>query len=253
MRNTNARKSSGSVSFKNTRSKHFTSRPQWIIFEIVLILLAIILIDCRTLSLNPLDMKVYFFTKFFNRFALLILILSFFQLMSRSFKETLGFKKFNIKREIAIGILIGLALILIAIGFGILSEKVGFLQSDDSNDAEFITSNMDTLWHLVAWILLGILAGGFMEEIVRIYLFLRIETVTNKWVALLSTSFLFGLGHWYRSGFSSFIITFLVAVMLTTLFLKRKRNIIAPISAHACGDTIGMIASYISVHYGLSL
>lgn len=238
---------------KNYRFKYFTSKPVWIILEVGLILLAMILIDCRTLSLNYLNMKIYFATKLLNRLALLILILSFFQLMNRSFIETLGFKNLRIRREIAIGILVGLVLILVTIGFGVLSEKVDFLKTDDSNDAEFITSNMDTPWHLGAWILLGILAGGIMEEIVRIYLFLRIETVTNSGIALVSTSFLFGLGHWYRTGFSSFLITFFVAMMLTIFFIKRNRKIIAPISAHACGDTIGMIMSYISVHYGLGL
>jgi membrane protease YdiL (CAAX protease family) len=219
-----------------------------IILEITAILAVFVLIDCRTLGLDCLDMRIYFVTKFFNRIVLFILVLALLKSMGSSFKSAFGFRRKSLVREIAIGILVGILLIMLSAGLGALFEKIDFLRAGESDNSEFITSNMETFGHLIAWIFLGILAGGFVEEIVRIFLFLRIEIKVNKWLALLGTSVLFGVGHWYRTGLNSFLITFVVGFALTSLFLLRKRNIIASITAHAFGDTIGMIVTYLSIH-----
>jgi membrane protease YdiL (CAAX protease family) len=222
-----------------------------IILEVVAVLAVIILIDCRTLGLDSLDMRVYFITKFVNRIVLFFLVLAVLNSVGSSIKKAFGFKRKSLAREILIGTLAGILIILLTAGLGALFEKINFLRAGESDNSEFITSNMGTFGHLIAWIFLGVLAGGFMEEIIRIFLFIRLEIMVNKWFALLGTSVLFGIGHWYRTGFNSFLITFVVGLSLTSLFILRKRNIIASITAHAFGDTIGMIVTYLSIHSDL--
>jgi len=103
--------------------------------------------------------------------------------------------------------------------------------------------------NLAAWIPIGILGGGVVEELQRIFVLTRFE----KWLGrpglvlgVALSSAMFGLGHLYQ-GLGTAIGTGLAGVAFSLLYLRR-RSAIEPIAAHALSDVLAVLAATMLAH-----
>jgi uncharacterized protein len=91
--------------------------------------------------------------------------------------------------------------------------------------------------------------AAFGEEIAyRGYLLMRAadlgrNTTTSYWIAMILTSILFGIGHYYK-GPSGMIDSGIAGLILGTAFLLSDRNLWTSIFAHGFIDTFGLILVY---------
>jgi membrane protease YdiL (CAAX protease family) len=95
------------------------------------------------------------------------------------------------------------------------------------------------------WIFCAVVGGSFNEELVRAFILTRFDRAFGRWglaLAVAVDSAEFGLGHLYQ-GRSSAITSGLFAVLLSLVFLRRRRAADAIIT-HAVYDLIGVAAAY---------
>jgi membrane protease YdiL (CAAX protease family) len=98
--------------------------------------------------------------------------------------------------------------------------------------------------HLFAWLPISVFAGGFVEELQRVFVLTRFEKRFGRpglVFAILASSAVFGHGHLYQ-GVGTAIGTGLAGVTYSLLYLRR-RSALEPMAAHACADVIAVIAA----------
>jgi membrane protease YdiL (CAAX protease family) len=107
-----------------------------------------------------------------------------------------------------------------------------------------ITSFFRNPWNLAAWLPIGVLGGGVVEELQRIFVLTRFE----KWlgrpgliVGVVSSSAMFGHGHLYQS-VGTAIATMVSGAVLSLVYLRR-RSALEPMAAHAFSDVLAMLAA----------
>jgi membrane protease YdiL (CAAX protease family) len=98
--------------------------------------------------------------------------------------------------------------------------------------------------NLLVWLPIGILGGGVVEELQRIFILTRFE----KWLgrpglilAAVLSSAMFGYGHLYQ-GLGSAISTGVSGLVFVLVYLRR-RSALEPITAHAFSDVLAMAAA----------
>lgn len=98
--------------------------------------------------------------------------------------------------------------------------------------------------NLAAWLPIGILGGGFVEELQRIFVLTRFEKRFGRpglVFALVASSAMFGWGHLYQ-GVGTAIGTGLSGMTLGLLYLRR-RSALEPMAVHACADVLAVLAA----------
>ena len=129
----------------------------------------------------------------------------------------------DMPKGLGIGLLIGLVLFSAVVGVAALADVYNIV-------GEGSTSELLRLLIAVA------ILPGFMEELLfRGILFRWIEELGGSWVALLITSALFGLGHYYNpnaTALSSFAIGLEAGLMLGAAYML-TRNLWMAIGLHA--------------------
>ncbi|MBI5170748.1 MAG: CPBP family intramembrane metalloprotease [Candidatus Eisenbacteria bacterium] len=98
--------------------------------------------------------------------------------------------------------------------------------------------------HLFAWLPISVLAGGFVEELQRVFVLTRFEKRFGRpglVFAIAASSAVFGHGHLYQ-GVGTAIGTGLAGVAWSLLYLRR-RSALEPMAAHACADVLAVIAA----------
>lgn len=101
--------------------------------------------------------------------------------------------------------------------------------------------------NVIVWLLIGIFAGGLVEEVQRIFVLTRFEEWMGKTgliIALILTSIIFGIGHLYQ-GIGSAISTGVGGLCFGLIYLRR-RSALEAIVAHAFSDALAIImATYL--------
>ncbi len=104
-------------------------------------------------------------------------------------------------------------------------------------------TNMSNLW---IWLLFGIIGGGFVEELQRVFIFSTFEKWKGKgiivWVVLIDI-ISFGIGHLYQ-GLSGAISAAISGLIFALIYL-RKRSFLEAFTAHAVYDIIGITLGHI--------
>ena len=124
---------------------------------------------------------------------------------------------------LGIGLLIGAVLFSAVVGVAAIADVYNIVGEGGTSD-------------LVRLLIAVAIVPGFMEELLfRGILFRWIEEFAGSWVALLLTSALFGLGHYYNpnaTAFSSFAIALEAGVLLGGAYML-TRNLWMAIGLHA--------------------
>jgi membrane protease YdiL (CAAX protease family) len=105
-----------------------------------------------------------------------------------------------------------------------------------------------SLYQLLGWIAAGWAMGGFVEELIRAYLILRIVELLGYsragWIiALLGSSFFYALNHTYQ-GFAGAIGAIISCIGFGALYLLNKRNLWSNVICHGLNDTLAFIAVF---------
>lgn len=106
--------------------------------------------------------------------------------------------------------------------------------------------------NLIAYIIIGWLLGGLLEELIyRGYLMNRIADLAGNnhsgWIISSAvSSILFAIGH-INLGITSVLENFVFALVFSGLYLFAKRNLWLPIIAHGFYNTVGFIFIYLSL------
>jgi len=98
--------------------------------------------------------------------------------------------------------------------------------------------------HLLAWIPIGVIGGGFVEELERAFVLTRFENwlgTAGLYIALGVSSLIFGLGHSYQG--ASGAIAAGVSGLLFGLVYLRRRSALEAAACHAFADVLGVIAA----------
>jgi CAAX protease family protein len=154
----------------------------------------------------------------------------------------LGVTRVDWAKHLGVGLVIGLAMF---IGLNVALDSVmnTLIPRPPASGPSVMTFFKDPA-NLLAWIPIGILGGGIVEELQRIFIVTRFE----KWlgrpglllgIALSST--MFGFGHLYQ-GVGSAIAT-AVSGMVFSLVYLRRRSALEPITAHAFSDVLAMLGA----------
>ena len=98
--------------------------------------------------------------------------------------------------------------------------------------------------NLLIWLPIGILGGGVVEEIERIFILTRFEKALGRpglIVGVVLSSAMFGVGHLYQ-GLGTALATAVSGLVFALVFLRR-RSALEPIVAHAFSDVLAMLAA----------
>jgi membrane protease YdiL (CAAX protease family) len=154
----------------------------------------------------------------------------------------MGFRLNNWKKQIAIGILLGLIMFLfISIG---LTTALNTIFGKPAA-SESILKYFSDPRNLYTWLAIGVLGGGVVEEVMRIFILTRFEKRFNKaglYFALVCSSIIFGMGHLYQ-GTGSAISTGIYGLILGGVYIKR-RSAIELITIHAFSDILAIFMAY---------
>ncbi len=87
-------------------------------------------------------------------------------------------------------------------------------------------------------------AAAFVEELERAFLITRIDSLSGMAVALIVTSLVFGIRHWYQDRTGAAITTGIVGLLFGLVWLITGGNLVAAMVAHATLDSLALILLY---------
>ncbi|MFN8260409.1 MAG: CPBP family intramembrane glutamic endopeptidase [Chitinophagales bacterium] len=125
--------------------------------------------------------------------------------------------------------------ILIELATEIISNPI--IEKITHSKIDLSKVDLSTFSKYLIWVLIGFVLGGFLEEVLfRGFLLTRIssffkENKVNDILALMATSILFGLCHYYQ-GWSGVISTGLIGLLLGIIFLVFNKNLWYSILTH---------------------
>jgi len=152
-------------------------------------------------------------------------------------------------RVLGLGALIGVTYQLLE--FYLIDPFVIWLSGRPMDLSQF-DSMQGSIPNLVAWIIIGWIFGGLLEEMVyRGYLLNRLTDVFGNHrigliIAATASSALFAIGH-INLGIPSVLENFVFALVFAGLYVTAKRNLWLPIIAHGVCNTLGFILIYIGM------
>jgi uncharacterized protein len=194
----------------------------------------------------PHDIQTTGFSDFVIRIAIiksihLLVIILLLKIEKENWKE-LGFTFKNWKTQLLVGFLGGLAMfVLISVSLNSFLTSI-FPKPDGSGS---ILSYFTDIRNLYNWLVIGIVGGGFVEELVRIFILTRFQKKFNQYglyFALICSSALFGFGHLYQ-GAGSAISTGISGFIMGIIYIRR-RSALEVITIHAFSDVFAIVAAY---------
>ncbi len=148
----------------------------------------------------------------------------------------IGFHREHLLRTVSIGAAFGVAIFIFNSALLLpIIEKL-FPKLHVNNSALF-----GSAINILILFFLGIVKGGFLEELWRIFVLSRFEALFNRTgliAALIVSSIFFGLGHAYQG--SSAIIGTGILGLLNGLVYLRKRSAFEAVTAHAIFDILSV-------------
>jgi membrane protease YdiL (CAAX protease family) len=170
--------------------------------------------------------------------AVIVLLLT----ISKDGWEDMGFRFKNLRKQFLTGIFLGLLMFLI-INVGLTSILNGLFPLPATSKS--ILAYFSERQNLYIWLAIGVLGGGFVEEVMRIFMLTRFQKIFGRpglYFALVMSSFLFGAGHLYQ-GIGSAISTGISGLLLGCIFIRRG-SAIEIITIHAISDVLAILAAY---------
>jgi membrane protease YdiL (CAAX protease family) len=156
--------------------------------------------------------------------------------------RALGLGRREWPKHLGIGLLFGVAMF---VAFNVvLSTLMRAILPAAHTSGPSILSFFKDAGNLLVWIPIGILGGGFVEEIQRIFILTRFEQALGRLglvLAVAASSVMFGFGHLYQ-GLSGAISTGVAGLVLSLIYLRR-RSALEPIVAHAFSDVLAVLAA----------
>jgi membrane protease YdiL (CAAX protease family) len=156
--------------------------------------------------------------------------------------ENLGVGRQDWGTHLGMGVVIGFAMFA---GLNVAFNSVmnSLIPNSDAS-ARSVASFFKQPANLLIWLPIGIVGGGIVEELQRIFVLTRFE----KWlgrpgliVGVVLTSAIFGFGHLYQ-GLGTAISTTVSGLVFALVYLRR-RSALEPITAHAFSDVLAMLAA----------
>ena len=150
--------------------------------------------------------------------------------------SALGFHKDHLLKSISIGASFGL-LIFIFHSALLLPVIDSLLPKSHVSNSGLFSTNLN----IVILLFLGVVKGGFLEELWRIFVITRFEKLFSRAglvSAFVISSIVFGLGHAYQ-GNNAIIGTAVIGSMNGLVYL-RKRSAIEAVTAHALFDVLAV-------------
>lgn len=156
--------------------------------------------------------------------------------------DRLGVTRHEWPKHLGLGLAIGFAMF---VGLNVVLDSVmnHLIPRPPSSDPS-ITVFFKSPRNLLAWLPIGILGGGVVEELERIFVLTRFE----KWLGrpglilgVVLSSAMFGYGHLYQ-GVGTAIGTMLSGVAFSLVYLRR-RSALEPVTAHAFSDVLAMLGA----------
>jgi len=161
--------------------------------------------------------------------------------------DALGFSRRSWARHLGMGLVIGLAMF---VGLNVALDSVmNSLIPRPPATGPSVMAFFKQPGNLLAWLPIGIFAGGVIEETERIFVLTRFEKSLGRpglVLGVVLSSAMFGLGHLYQ-GTGTAISTALSGLVFALVFLRR-RSALEPIVAHAFSDVLAMLAATMLAH-----
>lgn len=156
--------------------------------------------------------------------------------------KQLGFTILYWKRQIAYGLLIGLVLtLLFNVGLNSVLANLFTKPINSTGVMNYFTNPNN----LLIWLFIGIVGGGFVEELMRIFVLTRFENRFGQvglYIALTVSSLLFGMGHLYQ-GTGTAITTSLSGLVMGIIYIRRRKAL-EVITIHAFSDVLSILAAF---------
>lgn len=161
--------------------------------------------------------------------------------------EGQGFAQLGLVREgwprrLGLGLALGLAMF---VGFNVaLDSLMNALIPRPPAGGPSLMRFFEDPRHLLAWLPIGILGGGLVEELQRIFVLTRFEACLGRRGLILGvvlSSAMFGFGHLYQ-GLGTALGTALGGAAFALVYLRR-RSALEPIAAHALSDVLAMLGA----------
>lgn len=158
-----------------------------------------------------------------------------------------GFDELGVSRRewpvhLGVGLLIGVAMF---VGLNVALDSVmNSLIPRPPASGPSIMTFFKNPGNLLVWLPIGILGGGVVEELQRIFVITRFEKWLGRPGLILGvalTSLMFGFGHLYQGPGSA--ISTAVSGLVFALVYLRRRSALEPIAAHAFSDVLAMLGA----------
>jgi membrane protease YdiL (CAAX protease family) len=156
--------------------------------------------------------------------------------------DALGFRSHGWPRHVAIGLGFGLAM-FVALNVALSSVLDSLLPGPGTRGPSILSFFHDPR-NLLVWLPIGVIGGGMVEEIQRIFVLTRFQHALGRAGLALGValgSAMFGFEHLYQ-GWSGAVSNAVSGAVLALLYLRR-RSALEPIAAHAFADVLAMLAA----------
>jgi len=156
--------------------------------------------------------------------------------------DALGFRREGWPKHLAVGLGAGLAM-FVALNV-VLSSALSALLPGPGGGGPSILSFFREPRNLLIWLPIGVIGGGIVEEIQRIFVLTRFEMALGRAglaLGVVLSSAMFGFAHLYQ-GPGAAISNAVSGAVLALLYLRR-RSALEPVVAHAFTDVLAMLAA----------
>ena len=157
--------------------------------------------------------------------------------------RTLGFISPRWAAAIGRGIAAG-AVVFIVLDVVLPTALNAMLNLSGGENAGSLTALFRDPANLLAWIPIGVVGGGVVEEVERAFIITRFEQWMGKkgiFIGLALSSVMFGVAHLYQSTATG--ISAAVSGLAFGLIYLRRRSGIEAAASHAFADILGVVAA----------
>lgn len=159
--------------------------------------------------------------------------------------QDLGLARANLERGLLVGLPAGAGILIInALLSNVLLPRILPAAWRGDGEPTFLKEHLMTPLRLLMWIGFSWWAAAFVEELERAFLITRIDSLSGMVIALIVTSLIFGIRHWYQDKAGAAITTGIVGLLFGLVWLMTGRNLVAAMVAHATLDSLALILLY---------
>ncbi len=209
---------------------------------IVLYWLYVILIKSQSVPATPVSLEDFMLTIIKAKLIYLVVIYLLLRMEGDTINE-LGFAKEGISRQVLMGLLFGAGIWIIA--HVIVDPLLRVINPNSLRSGTDMSIFMKDFKSVLLWIPFVIFAGGFIEELHRIFVLTRFQKwlgTYGLYLALGISSITFGIGHLYQ-GLNTAIGTGLGGLLFGLVYL-RKRSAVEAMTSHAFFDIISVLGGF---------